>query len=1588
MADGTVDNLNIQVAADANKAVRALNNLASSLRNINSAFSKDISGMRKFSKEVGTMAASINSLGKMKFSSPDVSGLTKVLKTINDVDADNASKTASEISKVVSSFNKLSGTNFNESGINKTINALNRLFKLDISTFNPSGFQQIADSISTIGNMPDVSNSVNRFVSSISRLANAGEKTGQSANNILRLGEETRAAAQRLQSVGNISDDTNLFVQSIGRLASAGNRTGQTASGLSNLAEETLSFFNAMQNAPRVSENTIRMTQALAQLASAGGRVGTATNTISTSFNKLSSIGKKTLSAMKKIASGIVSAFKQIGNSSNHLSKAQFSLGNLLKTVIGFRLGYGLLNFGKQAFELGSDITEVENVVGVAFGNMADKAYEFASTAKEQFGLSELAAKQYSGTMMAMLNSSGVAQDAAAEMSVTLAGLAGDLASFYNIKTDEAFYKLRAAMAGEIEPLRQLGINMTVANLESYALANGITKSYQAMSQAEQQMLRYNYIMSVTVAQQGDFARTSGTWANQVRLLTLNIQSLAATIGQGLIAAVLPALQALNALFAVLQRSAEAFRNFMYVLTGYKPQGSGGFVDELSGIGDVSLGLEDMGAAGGDAASGMDDAADSAKDLDKALSVLSFDQLNQLSDTAKDVSDSLGDASGGGLDDINVPGSGIGGFQDISDYLGGNELPEAISEWAERIRKAFLSHNWDKLGYEIAWGINQGMQYIYDAIKWENIEPKVTPFIDGFTETFNSLVDHIDWDLMGRTLGAGVNTAVNIFTGFIEGIDWENIGTKISVGLRGAISEIDWTNLGNLIGDYFMISWNMISGFVEDMSRKSGAGITGWGELGIAVGNALNGVFEKIDFGKIGTTLANGIDGAFDFLRNFTNTVKWDDLAKNIYTGINNMIRGIDWESAGKSLSLFVTDLLGTFKTVAEETDWEGLGKGIGDFLSSIDWWGILTSVVDIIKETIGGIFDGLESSGTAGKVAAFLGKVFLAVKIADITGISTLVGKIISLIVSNIIESHNISKVKEAFGNLMNDGTKGISGTLTSLGEAASGASTGFGALATSIAPLVGTAGLIVGLGAAFTEAAKGLQNWVEAMQGGNGITTTTGASIKAFIQELASSGAITQSEAQNLFLLSEQLESAGTSADESYTQIASALEDYGVSAGTAEQALNYLNQSQTTTKESMDGLTTAMSGLSEETSNMASQIDLSALDSEKAFLGLEEAVKAMNTQLSLSPSQFTALDTVLMKHEGTGDAQKAYEDLILTLKDMGVNTDTAAKIIAEKIPGAVQKVKDSADTNMKSAKDSVSSATKSMADSTKTNTEEMKNQAEKNLSSVKSTTEETFGSVDATTLEKWGSSTDEVSKNLDLMKQAASMKLSEMHKTVDSYMTSNYNTITDKFTWASEMVGKILDGLSTDVGNKMDTVAGKFSGLDTKIKNNIGDLYSVGQSIMQSLVNGMKSIYIPTPHMYISSWNTHDLGNGGSMSTPNFSVNWYAKGGLFTGMTIAGLGEAGKEAVLPLENHRTMRMISESILSNAPDGIGMSKEELRQMVAEGVSMALMNNSGNQQPINLYATLYTEDNETLARAVAKGQQSIDYRQNPTIQIG
>lgn len=208
----------------------------------------------------------------------------------------------------------------------------------------------------------------------------------------------------------------------------------------------------------------------------------------------------------------------------------------------------GAVAFGVKSIDLASDLNEVQNVVDTTFGGSADKINKWAESAGESFGLSELAAKQYTSTMGAMLKSMGMSEDATTDMSIALAGLAGDMASFYNLDAADAFEKLRSGISGETEPLKELGINMSVANLEAFALSEGITTAYDSMTQAEQATLRYQYIMQATADAQGDFSDTSDSLANQQRILQMEVETLSADLGQALLPAALGVVEGLRSL--------------------------------------------------------------------------------------------------------------------------------------------------------------------------------------------------------------------------------------------------------------------------------------------------------------------------------------------------------------------------------------------------------------------------------------------------------------------------------------------------------------------------------------------------------------------------------------------------------------------------------------------------------------------------------------------------------------------------------------------------------------------------------------------------------------------------------------------------------------------------------------------------------------------------------------------------------------------------------------------------------------------------------------------------------------------------------
>ena len=313
--------------------------------------------------------------------------------------------------------------------------------------------------------------------------------------------------------------------------------------------------------------------------------------------------------------------------------------GSVLATAFDLKK---IVDFGKQCIELGSNLAEVQNVVDVTFPHMTAQVDQFAKSAAASFGLSETMAKQFTGNFGAMAQAFGFSEKQAYNMGTTLTGLAGDVASFYNISQDEAFTKLKSVFTGETESLKDLGVVMTQNALDAYAMANGWGKTTQAMSEAEKVALRYQFVQEQLSAASGDFVRTSDSWANQVRVLKLQFDSLKAALGQGLINILTPVLKLLNQLLGKLMTAASAFKSFTEMLTGKKAAAGSGFRDTAS----------DLSAAAGAADSLTDSTKDVGKAAEKASrSLMGFDKINKLQDK--------GGSEAGGTQNLPIKGMDI-----------------------------------------------------------------------------------------------------------------------------------------------------------------------------------------------------------------------------------------------------------------------------------------------------------------------------------------------------------------------------------------------------------------------------------------------------------------------------------------------------------------------------------------------------------------------------------------------------------------------------------------------------------------------------------------------------------------------------------------------------------------------------------------------------------------------------------------------------------------------------------------------------------------------------------------------------------------
>ena len=524
---------------------------------------------------------------------------------------------------------------------------------------------------------------------------------------------------------------------------------------------------------------------------------------------------------MEKVKAQTSQVANRVERQTARISQSWKKVGVVVASVLSIG---AIVAFGKSCIDLGSNLTEVQNVVDVTFGSMSGRVNDFAKDAAKTFGLSETMAKKYMGTYGAMAKSFGIAGNAGYEMSAAITGLTGDVASFYNLSQDEAYTKLKSIFTGETESLKDLGVVMTQTALDQYALNEGLGKTTNKMTEQEKVMLRYQFVMSQLSDASGDFARTSGSWANQVRVLQLQFDSLRATIGQGLINAFTPVITVINAILEKLQTLANYFKAFTEAIFGNASGSSGG----MSGSMDSAAG------SSGQIADNMGSAAESAKELNRQLA--KFDELNNLSSSR---------GSGGG-----GAGGGGGILGDLD--LGMENVQAQADLISNKIIDAFKEGDYYSVGAYIGAAITDSLR----KVNWNEAYEAARGFGSGFARFLNGLISPELFGEVGIAIASALNTAVYLALAFGLDFDWTNLGLSIASSINEFFRTFDFASFAESINVWVLGLWKILDTALEnvDWSQVIAGVLEFLGNLeietvGIIIGVLLIKKILKIAFG-------------------------------------------------------------------------------------------------------------------------------------------------------------------------------------------------------------------------------------------------------------------------------------------------------------------------------------------------------------------------------------------------------------------------------------------------------------------------------------------------------------------------------------------------------------------------------------------------------------------------------------------------------------------------------------------------------------------------------------------------------------------
>lgn len=1107
------------------------------------------------------------------------------------------------------------------------------------------------------------------------------------------------------------------------------------------------------------------------------------------------------------------------------------------------------------------------------------------------------------------------------------------------------------------------------------------------------------------------------------------MQAVGTQIGVGLASAIRHVVVWLNTMMKYVLKAATMFANFMQTIFGKYKGGASGIA--MEGLGDAADYADDLGGAADNAASGLGDAADSAQQLKKDLSVLPLDELNQLNKDRETTS------SGSGTGGAGVGGLGTGGITDglldwddeLEETLEGSALRAKINAWATQLKKDFLMHDWEGLGADLADGLNRGLQKVYDLLDPEEFKKKVDPWINAATTTFNSFVEHFDFELLGKTFGRGINDFVHVANETLEGIDWRNLGSKLASGANGFMEEVDFTEVGHLIGNKFMVFWNTLNGFVHDFH---------WDELGTSIANTINGLNEKLDLSVVADTLATGTNGVFTALGTLADETHWNEIATNIANGIVTFIDTMEWEKNAENLKNFITKLCEAITNAVDDVGpekWEELGQGIATMLAGVPWAKVLKTVGHVIVVALGGILKGLfsEPEGTLAAAVIF-GLGMLKFKHSSF---GKFAGNLATALTGDTLSGHIKTAFKKLFKKSVTEATE--DSTVTTAAEAAGKSTakswaTGWSKFLSSGA---GTALLEVGAIGATLIAAKEFSEYWDKKRGGNGMLTDMGTGIEDWVNKMAEAKVITKEQQDALFALKEEQENYGTSTEEVAQMVIDKINEWNGDTAAA----NEVAQKMISTGQGMNNEYQKIAGVTatagDQLKVLAGDIDMTNASAQQAKNDIHNAVFELSQMSSgaedLSGKYQYVLDAFDQTQGSATTAQGAYEMVKKHLEDVGLSADDLNKILGEKYPEVAQTV----DTTSKDIGDHMTGLSKvsEMASSGVTNAIEMMR------SGMRAKTIEMAGhvsnfassvgrSVMQTVMDfaTGGSASSkyqtDVSQNMTNTANAVSNYQSDAQrslndtesdfskasggsvssmikmggqtallllavKAMSSGSKSSVEDMSDAFSTAFDSIkegfSSIKSGLSESFNGLADIVDQQMWAIKRVLLSQNLEMWRAGQDMGQSLANGFSSVHIPMPHMYVAWWQQVNFGDGGYMFYPEFGLQWYRKGGLFQGGKgqMIGIAEDGRdEAVLPLEDRRAMAKIGSAIADAG--GSSGGQDEFVDKVANRLAEIIMMHQDNEQAPIFNIEVKTESDEVLARAVSRGQRRLDYRNNPT----